>query len=139
MTAEQFTKAALLLASWRMAPTKELQTLKLMALVLRNRVKAGWHGGDWLKVIERAGDASAYVLPAMVDESYPELGDPSVQRFLWEVDKVYEGTAEDKITGGGLWWCELNKVDRSWFLENICRKPDQHPRVSQAVNITLYA
>jgi hypothetical protein len=141
MTAEAFTRAQIALAAWRNAPTKDLQTLKLMGLIFRNRVRAGWMGGDWLRVIAADPIYSAYLpeAPGEAAPEFPDLADPSFSRFLWEADKIYEGTAEDKITGGGLWWCELNKVNREWFLENICRRPEQHPRVAQSASITLFA
>jgi len=148
MTADTFVKAQLALLCWRNATVgKPFQLLQCLAFIERNRVRAGWMGGDWLSVIANDPAYSAYQGnghvysggpgPAVLQQ-FPDLRDDSFQRFLWEVDRIYDGSRGDTMTEGALWWAEADKINRPWFLENIARKLEQHPRVAQVANLTLW-
>lgn len=148
MTADSFVKSQLALLCWRNAPAgKSFTTLQCLAFVTRNRVKAGWMGGDWMGVIANDpaysyrsmnGHAYSSTAPHTLLENFPDLRDDTFQRFLWEVDRIYDGSRGDPMSEGGLWWAELEKVDRPWFLEQIVRRPEDHPRVAQVATITLW-
>jgi hypothetical protein len=148
VTIDTFVKAQLALLCWRNAPAgKPFTSMKALAFLVRNRVKAGWMGGDWLAVIAEDPAYAAHVpngqyyssmAPHTRLDSFPDLRNDLFQRFLWEVDRVYDGTAGDTMTEGALWWAELDKIDRPWFLEHIARRPEDHPRVAQVVTLTLW-
>lgn len=148
MTTDTFVKAQLALLCWRNAPAgKPFLILQALAFIERNRVKAGWMGGDWMAVIQNDPAYSAYSVnghhyapganPAMV-EAFPDLRDDVFQRFLWEVDRIYDGSRNDPMTEGALWWAESEKITRPWFLEHIARQPEQHARVAQVASLTLW-
>lgn len=148
MTVDSFVKSQLALQCWRNAPAgKAFSSLQCLAFIVRNRVKAGWMGGDWMAVIANDPAYSAYGAnghhyaaggnPAVL-ESFPDLRDDVFQRFLWEVDRIYDGSRGDPMTEGALWWAELDKITRPWFLEHIARLPEQHPRVAQVASLTLW-
>lgn len=153
MTTDTFVKAQLALLCWRNARTMSVgpsfAMLQCMAFVERNRVRAGWHGGDWMQVIANDATYSAYEsapqgLPSPrqgelgMEIDFPDMRNDIWQRFLWEVDRVFDGTAGDPVTEGALWWAEADRINRPWFLDKIARQPEQHPRVAQCGPITLY-
>lgn len=149
MTTDSFVKAQLALLCWRNCPAgKPFQLLKCLALIERNRVRAGWHGGDWLAIIANDATFSAYLGAEKLQQDapprderlglFPDTRDDVFQRFLWEVDKVYDGSAADPMTEGALWWAELEKADRPFFLKKIARQPKEHPRVAQVGSLTLF-
>ena len=148
MTPDSFVKAQLALLCWKNAPGgKPFSMLQCLAFIERNRVRAGWMGGDWLSVIANdaaylayAGNGHHYSVstgPAAL-ENFPDLRDEVFQKFLWEVDRIYDGSRQDPMTEGALWWAEAEKINRPWFLENIARKAEQHPRVAAVGSLTLW-
>ncbi len=104
-------------------------------------------GGDWLSVIANDPAYSAYTGngvrysvgtgPAALQD-FPDLRDDVFQKFLWEVDRIYDGSRADPETEGALWWAETHKINRPWFLESIVRKPSDHPRIAQVGPLTLW-
>ena len=145
MTPDSFVKAQLALLCWKNAPGgKPFSMLQCLAFIERNRVRAGWMGGDWLAVIGNdpaysaySGNGHAYSAgtgPVALAE-FPDLRNEIFQKFLWEVDRIYDNSREDPMTEGALWWGETNKINRPWFLENISRK---HERVAQVGAVTLW-
>lgn len=144
VTVEGFTKAILAAESWRQArrvmeqPNVEL--LRAMALITRNRVRSGWHGGNWLAVMAGEHEYSAYIEPTPA--GLPDMRSDAMLKFLWDVDRIYDGTYPDAgVTGDppALWWAELNKITRDWFLDRISRDPANHPRVAHLGAITMFA
>ncbi|HEV1286552.1 MAG TPA: hypothetical protein VNU44_14620 [Bryobacteraceae bacterium] len=148
MTGDSFVKSQLALLCWRNAPAgKPFQILQCLAFIVRNRVKAGWMGGDWLSVIANDPVYSPYDVnghhhAAQADrallESFPDLRDEVFQKFLWEIDRIYDGSRQDAMTEGAVWWAEIERISRKWFLENIARNQEQHPRVAQVASLTLW-
>ena len=148
MTSDSFVKAHLAQLCWRNAPAgKAFQSMQCLAFIERNRVRAGWMGGDWLSIIANDAAYQAYegnhrrlsvgTGPAVLQD-FPDLRDEIFKKFLWEIDRIYDGSREDPMTEGALWWAEAEKINRPWFLENIARKPEQHPRVAQVASLTLW-
>lgn len=139
MTTETFTKAQLALLCWRNAPEKNLNVLKALAFVVRNRVRAGWHGGEWLAVIANDylyGYRALGVPP--LEQEFPDLRGDTFQRFLWEVDRIYDGSAGDPLSEGALYWAPAGYPLREWFEQKITRQPEEHPRVAQVAQVMLW-
>lgn len=105
-----------------------------IAHVLRNRVAAGWQGGDWMAVLENAAQNRAKVPPPLAGL---DLRNGSVKAFLQAVDDIYAGAEEDELTGGALYYADLHDITNSWFLENIARDPINHPRTA-TVGLTAF-
>lgn len=100
-----------------------------VAMVIRNRVDAGWHKGSWMENIYAPGAFSS--MNGSVSE-VPDIRDPEVIKFLELVDKIYDGTMPDKLTDGAMYFCDPTLVSEdNWFYKNIISKPDEHPRVAQ--------
>lgn len=111
-----------------------------VAQVIANRVKAGWCGGDWLKVIESAADFAG-------NETEPQAIDPhngSFRDFLRRVDDIYFGTAEDDNvntpTGEiSLYYTEMGRPTREWFERTILKEQDAHPRIAKVGLMNFFA
>jgi len=93
MTGEEFIKGLLCLVAEKERANGVNGMLGFMFMI-RNRVNAGWYGGDWGKVIEDAAPDLTF--------HYPDVRDPSFQRVLQEVDGIYDGTTADTLTNGAI-------------------------------------
>lgn len=124
-----------------------LDGMLAVACGIRNRVRAGWYNGDWIAVLSHHKEKSADLTP------YPEeLPDPkirSIRFLLHEVTHIFNGSFVDKITVAtdsvlsvapppALYWGHLDRVTNGWFLENVCRKPDQHKRIAVVGALTFF-
>ena len=163
MTPEAYVRARIAEHAWTTAPAddRSYNVLKCIACITRNRVKAGWHGGDWLAVMDHEALYSyqslefqgAARLSANLPELHrreaamglsPDLGDRTFQKFLLDVDRIYDGQLEPDPSNGGLWWAQPNNITREWFLENITRKRNEknepaHPPIANVGTIMVYA
>lgn len=111
-----------------------------IAHVLKNRVDAGWHGGDWKKVIETAPD---YV--GTVQQNPPEVDPRDVlfRKILLGIDDVYYGIADDGDVNHddykALYYAELHNVNREWFKETILSDLENHPRIAKVGQFDFFA
>ena len=125
-----------------------LEAVLAIAYVIRNRVRAGWEGGNWIKVMERAHLHAAHEPGPRV-----ELDAESrvFQMMLRRVDDIYfaqnagdwgdvggqaEGglSMEDSLTERNherLYWYWINRPVRPWFQENILADKKNHKRMTQ--------
>ena len=90
---------------------------------LANRYRNGW--GNWLQIIDRVPSFMAEnELPPLV---HPSLWDATFVKLLQTVDGVFDGSVPDKAKGA-LYWGDLSKIERPWFLERIVQamKLDQN-------------
>lgn len=123
-----------------------------IANVIRNRLDAGWEGGDWLKIIHNAPVHAANNIEEMDFRSYVDIWS---QDFRWLHDRceqIYEGRLEDEITasadpkkafGSGhsqraLFYGSLQSLTRQWFIEKIVSCPAEHPRLADAGTVTFF-
>jgi hypothetical protein len=109
-----------------------------IAFVLRNRVEAGWHGGDWLRVIEDAPKQRGNIPPPLVGLS---LRDYNIKEFLRQIDDVYSGAAENDLTDTddthALYYAVLHTLTDEWFISNIARNHSSHPKIA-TVGLTSF-
>lgn len=72
MTITDLEKASLAILLYNQDKTKGTRLFTAIACVVRNRVNAGWHGGNWLAVI---GDLmpQSIVMPLSNDEMLPKI------------------------------------------------------------------
>jgi hypothetical protein len=110
------------------------ENMAAVAFAMCNRVNAGWYGGDWMKVLEMA--------PVRAGTRYPmepvNLRDTQVRQFLQRIDDIFDGSEEDDPTNGGVFYCELNKVEGEYFKTHVLGRPEQHPRVAQVGPVTFF-
>ncbi len=148
MTLSDFQKGALALFAARAAgPGAALEQMKAICYCIRNRVRAGWYDGQWLTVMEHAGETLANPL----DTFFVDPTVRSLQRLIADVDDIYYGGASQNrnmrndqtptaqkfaaetfdlegAIGKSCYWHFLNKPIYAWFRENIIEKPEEHPR-----------
>lgn len=129
MTSDDYIKSKLADLCWQEGHEYGgINNMLAIGFMMRNRVHAGWLGGDWLACIaEYYINAEGEKRPS----STPNLRDPMFRELLAKIDGVYEASAADKMTQGALYCADLNKISRQWFVDNIVRKPEEHKRIAQ--------
>lgn len=138
MTNKDFIKSEICRLSYSDAGNISANAVLAVAFVLRNRVNAGW--GDWLSVLNSRGDFLAdhdYLSKSRVFDPR----EPVLRQVIERIDGVYDGSIEDKITAGGLYYADITSLiynPKSAFGVNIVGKPDEHPRVAQVGNLTIF-
>lgn len=105
------------------------------AFVMRNRVNAGWYGGEWMDVMLHAPErAGTRYTPWPIN-----LRDSSVRALLSRIDDIYDGSEEDRMTDGALFYGELHSVDNEWFKTNILKRREEHPLVASVGPVSFFA
>jgi hypothetical protein len=150
VTLNDVQRAALALFAAREAGTAgSLDQMKAIAYCVRNRVKAGWHDGQWLTVIEHSQESAANLVLSRV------ILDPNnriLQRIIADIDDIYYGLAvagQNKITvataqrfapdagdienaiGKSCYWAWLNQPFTPWFQKYILDSSESHPMRAQ--------
>src|SRR6266481_297945 len=149
MQGTDFLCGQLALLAWRDGFTEGLSGMEAVCFVIRNRVNAGWWGGNWVDVLAHHRDYSYRT------ELYPDtLPDPRVYSFqylLQEINGIFSGQRKDDVTvpnqpsfvasayKPALYYAKLNEINRDWFLENISRQPQIHSRVAQVGALTFFS
>jgi len=117
-----------------------VEPMLAVAQVLANRVKAGWQGGDWLRVIDTAPEYRGTVPARNYERIDPRDG--NFRELMRRVDDVYHGTADDASvnneSGTSLFYAELHNVNREWFKEHILDDPESHPRLATVGQLTFF-
>lgn len=141
MTIDQLQRAMLLLFAYDEASfTGSLQSMKAVCYVVRNRVRAGWHDGAWIDVIQNAGEVSGNN-PANGDATRIDVYSHPFQVLMQSVDDIYYASSSDdteRVVDKALYYQFVDKPLRSWFTENILRKPENHPRVAHLATMVLF-
>ena len=147
MNRESFEKSQLFLQAWREAGHLGEQCMTAIAFALRNRQRAGWEGGMWLKIIENA-DRIRYNTQAP-NTGFPDLRDPGIYRFLARIDGIYDGSTPDTFTSCtqkfsdkvfiGKYWADLSAITNEKFLQTVVRSPLAHPKTSTVGTLTFFA
>lgn len=110
--------------------------------VVRNRAKAGWGQGDWAKIISQHNQFSSMsVAGDSQTVLYPDVRDPSFLQVLQIVDTVYDGSRDDVLTNGALYYADLGSPayhKGGWFDRFIAGDQETHPRVAQIGTTTYF-
>lgn len=118
--------------------TGSLACMKAICYIIRNRVRAGWLDGSWTTVIQRAGDVAGNdpaVRPAL---------DPQNRLFqllLRDVDDIFFASSEDEtqqVVGECLFYHFIDRPAREWFVSNIIRETEAHPRRAHVGTIAMH-
>lgn len=142
MTVADFECAIASLLAWREERSNGVNGMLGVLFVVRNRAKAGWGQGDWGKVIEQHNQFSSISVvgnPGTV--AYPDVRDPAFLQILQLVESVYDGSRDDLLTNGALYYADMGSTgyDKGgWFDRNIAGDPEQHPRVAQIGTTTYF-
>jgi hypothetical protein len=123
--------------------TASVNCLKAVCVAMMNRLRAQW-SNDLLELIEQAPQCAAH---DPIDVTVT-LKSPALLGLLRDIDDLYYGSVEDdtrKIIAPPpprkpmLYWQNLLvKQTRPWFVENIIRRADEHPRMAQVGMIVFY-
>lgn len=118
-----------------------VETMLAIAQVIANRVNAGWHGGDWLKVIRAAADSRGTTWREEVELDPRDTG---FRELLRRIDDVYHGTADDSAVNNeqgqkSLYYAELHNINREWFRETILANLEDHPRIAKVGQSDFFA
>jgi hypothetical protein len=103
---------------------------------IANRVRAGW--GSWLQMLDGIEQfAAENAVPPL---KHPSVWDASFVKMLHVVDGIYDGSMPDAAKGG-LYWADLSKIERSWFLEKIVQAKDDDgiPRHHRVVDMNSFS
>lgn len=165
MDISSFVVSQLSLFAWRegerLTPGSNEAKLAI-AFIISNRVKAGWGNSDWLQVLEDVATHSASEKEEMLTFDQPDPWDPDWRLLSAAARGIYDGTMKDDLTWTpnarslaanvpgadtgkqnqsrpSFFYANLNMPIRSWFLEKVIRKSDDHPRIgSIASSLVLF-
>lgn len=141
MTYENYVKARLMdFVIGEAYASGGVEPMLAVAQVLKNRVDAGWSGGDWVRVIESAPEYRGTVQPDLKTHIDPRDG--NFRELMRRIDDVYYGTAEDdnvnNHTGKSLYYAELHNINRDWFSDRILSDLDSHKRIASVGQLTFF-
>lgn len=147
MTAETYIRAQLATLAWREGHEHGgINNSLAVAFVYKNRVRAGW--GDWLDLIQRHAVWSARNENELDTVSHPDVREPNFQLLLQQIDGVFDGSMQDKLTLSpktktdngrpALYYGVLRQITRPWFLEKVVQQPELHPRTSQVGEVIFF-
>jgi hypothetical protein len=120
------------------------ESMFAVAQVLKNRVDAGWCGGDWLAVINSAPD---FIGTEVCQNKLFDHRDLTFRKVLSQIDDIYHGSADDSNvnitddtgTHRALYYAELHNINRRWFTDNILNDLKSHRRLTQVGQLTFFA
>lgn len=99
MDGNSYTEGQIATIAWLDGLTSGLPGMVGIAQVVRNRVLAGWHSGDWVAVVWNMIRSRERFWGEP-----PDVRDPVFQKLMTAVSNVYAGTLADKLTGGALYY-----------------------------------
>lgn len=139
MTLDQLQRAQLVFfAHQQGARSGSLAVMKAVCYVVRNRVRAGWHDGNWMDVIEHADEvAGNEETPRLKVDIYSR----AFQMLMQAVDDIYYSAATDEVetlVDKALYFQFVDKPMRGWFTDNIIRDPKNHPRTAHTGTLVLF-
>lgn len=112
-------------------PRASIEMMEAICYVIRNRVRAGWHGGSWLANVEHADEVRTTDRPERVtlDEA-----DRNLQRLLQRIDDIWYGTTQEGQNDGTLeasigkamHWAFLDRP-MTGFGRELMSAPQQNP------------
>lgn len=141
MTDNDFQRAMLVEFAVRQAGARaSVEMMQCICYVIRNRVRAGWHDGNWINVMEHAEDSACNEPGRKV---ILDPADRSFQILKRDIDDIYYGQsgfgwgepdatkdqAEDSLetaVGTALYWAFLDRPMTEWFKANIIADKVNH-------------
>ena len=149
-----FIKSQLALTCWRDGKEEGLNAMLGISFVIRNRVRSGWFGGDWLQILSHHHEWSANPEAYNTNE-LPDTRVLSFMMLLQQLDGIFSGAVDDNITikrdgvanqislSGpppiALYYARCDQITSDWFLTNISRRGDIHPKIASTGLISFFA
>lgn len=111
--------------------TGNIDCMKAVCYIMRNRIAAGWGDGSYLSVINRHSLCAG-------DEQYDEIGDFEIsdrllQMILRDIDDIYLGQGNDlvkPVVADALYYHFVDKPLTQWFTDHILHDPGNHPGIA---------
>ena len=142
---DDYIKAKLIEMGWRFGQSYSGGHMagQLVMQTIANRVRAGW--GTWLQVIDNIPNYMAEnELPPLV---HPHVQEPAFIKLLQAVDGIFDGNVPDGTLSsleramgkkGAIYWGDLARIERAWFLDKIVRAPENHDRIANINGLTFW-
>lgn len=121
-----------------------LEQMKAVCYIIRNRVRAGWSDGNWLTVMEEHFQIAGNERP----DCRLRLEDRRLQALARDVDAIFYGHEDDEVSrtcmrqdkqrGPIFYWCFVQRPIREWFKAAIIADPVNHRSRSQIAFMYLY-
>lgn len=141
MLAEDYIKAQACTLAWREERSNGTNGMLGVLFVVRRRAQE-WHAGDWLRVITDHGQFSSMTIAGDSQTIlFPDTRDPEFQKIMQYVDAVYDGSMQDTLTNGALYYADLGSSGYQhggWFDRNIIAKPAEHPASAKVGTTTFF-
>lgn len=131
LSSEDFVKGQLACLLWRFRKLESINGMAAIGCVLRNRVLAGWHGGDWLLVLKDEIEKSGFT-----GVEFPDFRDPVFIRLIWKIESIFDGTVEDNANDAKF-WCHLPTATEE-FKKTILQHPEEHPRLANVGSLYFF-
>jgi hypothetical protein len=125
-----------------------LEVMISIAYCIRNRVRQGWHNGEWLQVLEHADEVAANPPGPRV---VLDAGSRSFQRLIQDIDELYFSSrnynqnpsrdqmpALEEAIGNSCYWAFINRPFTAWFRENVLNRPQDHPQKANMGLLMFY-
>jgi hypothetical protein len=149
MTLNDLQRAELACFAARAAgPDGCLEQMAAICYCIRNRVRQGWHDGDWLQVLEHADETAANLPGPRV---ILDANKRSFQRLLQDVDEIYFSRRDfthhpsgdpmpalEEAIGNAVYWAFINQPFTAWFRENVIDDPANHRQKANMGLILFY-
>ncbi len=142
---DDYIKSKLVELGWRFGQSYSGGHIagQMVMQTIANRVRGGW--GTWLQVIDNLPNFMAEnELPAL---THPHIHDPAFIKLLQAVDGIFDGSVQDMTLSsldramgkkGALYWADLAKIERAWFLDKIVRSPENHDRIANVNGLNFW-
>lgn len=139
-----FERAQVAAYAYRIARRSgSLDCIRAVCYVFRNRLKAGWGDGTWTWLIENAKECDGNAQPPTFAVPMSELDpqDRLLQLIVRDIDDIYLGNSDDDtkaVVQDALYFQFVDLPPNPWFVDNVVRMHDEHPRIGQIGMIALY-
>lgn len=148
MNGSDFLTGQLALKGWQDGRSEGIAGMKAVCFSIRNRVRAGFYGGDWAAVLSHHQEWSATNEPPPL--TIPDPREPAFRALLQDVSGIFSGQLEDNITvmpgsalavapPPALYYAKLDQITSETFLNDISRRFDLHKRVAVVGALTFFS
>lgn len=148
-TMNEFQRDVLaLFAAKEAGPGASADQMKAIAMCIRNRVRQGWHGGDWMQIMEHHNDVRGN------DEfEWAELSieDRNLQILVRDIDEIFFSRRDwekdpsrermpglDEGIGDATYWAFINYPFTEWFRAHILHDHQNHKLKAQMGLMVFY-
>jgi spore germination cell wall hydrolase CwlJ-like protein len=138
MDSNDYCKSVLALVAEREARSNGINGMLAVAFVIRNRVQK-WEK-SWYDVICSHNQFSSMTVKGDSQTIwYPDPREPNFQKLLQSVDGIFDGTIQDTLTNGAIYYANLATMDSAWFKAHIINDSQNHPQVATIAQHVFYA